>query len=188
MMKGKSLTILCLTGAMLLAHASSVAEIYKIINPDGSITFSDQPSEGASTVPEAPKPQASEPAPVTPAKKPTTTATTPDKKPETSENKPTVYKSLTIASPKNDEAVRSNEGAVTVAVSLTPLLDTNQGDTITLFLDGQPVGKPSNLTVFNLADVTRGSHTLSATLKNKNGATLLVSPTITFHLLKAQAR
>lgn len=165
---------------------TSAAEIYKITNPDGSVSFSDQPAENAEAISTQPVQQYSSPHKAKNTAKKQQTKKTADN-PEKSD-KPISYTKLEIISPKNDSAVRANDGTVTVTVKATPPLNHQQGDKIQVFLNGAPAAPPAASTSFTLTNLNRGTHSISASLKNAQGATLLSAPTIKFHVLKASAR
>jgi uncharacterized membrane protein YqiK len=87
--------------------------VYKRVNPDGSVEYSDQPLQGAEVM-KVPRGSTF----TMPETATSTTApadTTPD------ETK-VVYDSLVITRPMNDEAIRSNEGKVTALARVVPEL------------------------------------------------------------------
>ena len=163
---------------------ASPAEIYKITNPDGSVSFSDQPADNAEAISTQPIQQYSSPhkAKNTPKQQKKTV-----EKPK-KEQKPTSYSKLEIISPKNDSAVRANDGTVTITVKTSPPLNRQQGDKIQIFLNGTPAAPPAASTSFTLTNLNRGTHSISASLKNAQGTTLLNAPAVKFHVLKASAR
>lgn len=158
------------------------AEVYKIINPDGSVSYTDQPTENAEQISTEPSP------PITTSKPAKTTRKTPAADSTTTSEKqaePVTYTSFSIVAPKNGESIRANNGTITVTIKIIPGLAANQGDKITLFLDGKPVGKPGSQTSFKLQNLDRGSHTVSATLKNAKGQILHAAPSVSFHIIRA---
>ncbi len=86
------------------------------------------------------------------------------------------YEKLTITSPKMNETIRSNEGTVSVAFSLTPG-ELHEGDSYRLMLDGRAQSGASTLT-----NVTRGSHTVKVQIVDASGVFKLGSSAVIFHL------
>ena len=103
----------------------SAASVYKITHPDGSVSYSDQPSDNAQQIitPVAPS---SSPAP---KQKPKTSSSAQSKEPE-KEDKPVVYTSFSIASPQNGATIRANDGKLTVSIKIVPGIVAAQGDLI----------------------------------------------------------
>jgi len=93
------------------------------------------------------------------------------------------YQTFEIAQPKNDETIRSNEGVVSVSLSLSPTLA--EGDAIQVFVDGNKLGGDVKSTQFTLKDLNRGTHTLQAKIVNADGNILKNASSINFHLRQA---
>ncbi|MCP4129276.1 MAG: DUF4124 domain-containing protein [Gammaproteobacteria bacterium] len=163
--------ILFLIAPMLLCF-SAVAGIYKYVDANGNVHYSDQEQAGAEEV-DLPAAVTYTP---TAARTPASGKAKPGKKQG--------YTEMSIVQPKMNETLRSNSGDVQVAIELKPGLAT--GDTITLYLDGKEEIKGSGQTSVMLTNVDRGSHTLRATVFNKNGVAVISSKSIIFHLHKGQ--
>jgi hypothetical protein len=169
----KQWTQLLLLGSLLLLGQLAQAEMYKWVDEEGNVSYSDQPqhkdarkldSFGDNTIPATPVPPRAQPAP-----------TAPDE-PETR------YSSLQITSPEHDQAIRSNPGNITVSLAIEPALNVAQGHSISLLLDQQLVSENITTDQSTLQNIDRGTHQLSAVIKNKQGRTLKQSDSITFHL------
>ncbi len=158
--------------ALMLICFSAVAGIYKYVDADGNVHYSDQEQTGAEEV--------DLPAAVTYT--PTTTGTVTSRKSET--EKKQGYVEMSIVQPKMNETIRSNQGEVQVGINLKPGLTA--GYTITLYLDGKEEIKGSGQTSVMLTNVDRGSHTLRASVFNKNGVAVISSKSIIFHLHKEE--
>lgn len=145
------------------------AEVYKRVNPDGSVEFTDVPNEAGQKPVEVSPPSTYKsprlPASNTPAAKPAFTQ----------------YESVTITSPANDATIRSNEGTLSVSVTSSPGLQGD--DTFLLMMDGSKAGE-GNSGKFKLSNIDRGSHTLMVQIIHE-GQTLLQSQTVTVHLHRA---
>ena len=146
--------------------------VYKRVNPDGSVEYSDQPIEGADVM-KVPKGST-----FTMPEAPTSSTKPAEKKPE----EPKVeYESLEITRPMNDEAIRSNEGKVTALARSVPGLDANHR--FRWNMDGAPV-QQVNAPELRLNNVNRGTHTLQVQIVDADGKVVMSSETITFHLLR----
>ena len=159
--------------------AMPVTAAYKWTMPDGSVIFSDQPPH-----PDAEKitlpPTQTFSAPPIPKQ-------APDKKPATEAKAAFTYSSLQIAQPANDDTIRDNTGSITVSISSEPPLQTEKGHQITIELDGVAIATTTS-TQLLLPNVDRGSHTLRATITDKEGTALTTSNESQFHLLRVSVR
>lgn len=167
---------------MLLFLLPVHAEIYRWVDDSGNVVFSDEPQAGAERV-DLP---------------PTTTYTPVDEEAATDE----ILKlspededeaqpqdvpdyQIRIVAPANDESIWVNNGDVTVSIIVEPTLDAERGDQVILRLDGEPVSEPRNTTTFQLNNLSRGTHSLNATVVDSNGVALTSTGTVTFHLHRA---
>ena len=172
----RATTLLALAIVLAGGHAAAQTKIYKWVLPDGSIQYSDSPQEeGAKAVELPPLQIYSAPRRAQAAESET----------EAGKAKDGRYDSVKVVSPKADESIRDNGGTVSVRVALKPSLYPDH--TIEILMDGQPIGsgKGTSVTVTN---VDRGTHSVSAVVKNAQGATVASAPGITFHLLRASRR
>jgi hypothetical protein len=146
--------------------------VYKRVNPDGSVEYSDQPIEGAEVM-KVPKGSTF----TMPEGIPSRAAST-DTKPEETK---VVYDSLEITRPVNDEAIRSNEGKITALARVTPELASNHR--FRWNMDGAAV-KDVNSPELRLNNLDRGTHTLQAEIIDADGKIVISSETITFHMMR----
>ena len=160
--------------SLLLMMSTLQAEIYKWVDGDGNVHFSDKPRPGAETITLPPTQTFSPPAATEPA------ATTPDIPRKTV---PT-YTKIMIVQPQDQETVRNNQGIVSVISRIEPEL--NKGDTLQLLYDGSPVGEPQTEPVFTLNQVYRGRHTLQLQILNESGSVIGSSDTITIFMHRAR--
>lgn len=89
------------------------------------------------------------------------------------------YRSLTVTNPVDDSSVRENAGNVSVTVLPAP--DLQSGHRIRLLLDGNPQ-QEGNQTTFQLSNIDRGTHSLSAEIVDADGQVLFAGGASTFHL------
>lgn len=146
------------------------AGIYKYVNPDGGVEYSDQPREGAAKVEVAPL-QTYTPPPLPKIKR------LPEGKPQ-----PGISYQISIASPQPGATVRENTGKVKVKLRVKPPLEVASKYVPQLLLDGQPVAKTSAGLHYTLANVDRGTHTLQARLLDPSGTPVAHSETVTFYM------
>lgn len=99
-------------------------------------------------------------------------------------NKKERYSQFSILAPKDKQAIRANDGDVTVILSLKPkLLPEHQ---LSIFLDDKPVAK-GGLWMVNLTNLNRGEHTVYAIINDKNGKQIKKSKKIVFTVVKYAA-
>jgi len=156
----------------LLTSPPLGAGIYKTIDEEGNVYYSDRPTPGAEKV-ELPPPTVYTPPKLPAAGSPAASKQT-DSKP--------AYESLRILSPKPDEAIRSNNGDLIVEWAVDPPLKRRQGHRLMLILDGQEVPATGGRHQFKNLD--RGTHTLSARILDRRGRVLAEAEPVTFHLLR----
>ena len=158
-----------LIGLWFFSLAVVAQQVYRSVDAEGNVIFSDEETEGAEEV-VIPETQTLPPLSdgnfkYTPAKEP--------KKEE--------YTVLEIVSPGNDQAIRENSGNITVKVSVSPRLV--RSDKLVLYMDGKEVGVSSG-TSFSLTNVDRGTHTLRAVIKGPEDRIRKSSASVTFHMLR----
>jgi hypothetical protein len=162
---------------LCLALASSAVQaqtVYRVIQPDGTVEFTDSPPPGeAAKQIEVPPLNTSAPLAPPPAGAPASTA-----------NAPQGYSEFRITRPGDGEAIRDNAGNVNIDLSLAPTL--RSGDKIEVQLDGRPVGG-GNRTAITLSGMERGTHSVQALVKNSTGQVVARSNSVTFTLQRRSA-
>ncbi|MFK7731136.1 MAG: DUF4124 domain-containing protein [Pseudomonadales bacterium] len=157
----------------LLLSQSTLAEIYKTVDKDGNVVYTDQAPHGDKKTEKVKlKPSNSVPAIQTPAIK--LSPEDPDK--------PFKYKTLRIVSPENDGAIEHGPGNFSVTAKILPQL--RNSDRIQLFIDGKPHGKPGKSTSWALKNVFRGTHMLQVKVLSLNGKTLKKSKKSSVHVFR----
>jgi hypothetical protein len=86
------------------------------------------------------------------------------------------YLSITITSPKIDEAIRSNNGALTVSFTVKPPLQS--GHSVQLILDGKLEQSTQDSTRFELDNVDRGTHSILLNIVDEKTRTVIKSSSI----------
>jgi len=158
----------------LMSIACTVAvagSVYKWVDENGVVHYSDQPHENAQKVElKAPQTYSAPKAPQGPAQ--------PIRNVEPKGE--TTYKSCSISEPTSEQ-VYMNTATVTAGVSVNP--PVRPGDTAIVTLDGQRVpGVPATGGQFEISPVDRGTHSIQMTIQNSTGATVCSSAAVTFHV------
>jgi len=172
---------------ILFNTTATHAEMYKWVDKDGNISYSDQPPFKGAEKLDAPA-LTSVPATDIPEKKPE-----PIPESEEDKNKTTKYTYLRITSPEHDATIRDNDGNFSISFSIQPSLNTKQGHYFSVHMDGKTMQDKLSSLSADMTNIDRGSHSLSVTVKDKNGKTIRKSKPITVHvhrqsILKKQPR
>lgn len=162
---------LFLTLALSVLIGPAQAEIYRYLDAEGNVTFSNQPPPGV-------KPEPVELGPVnTLGGRGTSSPTAPSTSDQAPED--AGYEQFAITQPENDTAVRNNAGNITISLDLSPKLKPSHE--VYLYLDGVEVGHGA-VTNFALTNVDRGTHQVHAEVKDAKGKVLAKTPSVTFTL------
>ncbi len=153
----------------LLVAISATAEVYRSVDENGNVVFTDKPSPDAELI-EVDELQTIKPPPVGKFK-----YTPPPAKPKPK------YTEVSITSPQHDAAIRDNAGNVTVNISTKPGLQANHH--LVLYLDGKEI-MLGMATAKAFSGLDRGSHQLRAVVKDADGHIQLSSSSVTFYLLR----
>ncbi|OEY66580.1 DUF4124 domain-containing protein [Marinobacter sp. X15-166B] len=158
-----------LAGLLALVSVSVHAEVYRSVDAQGNVTYSDEPTKNAKVV----------------NVKPVTTITLP--KPETvSEvlqsppprgDAPAAYKRVSFSAPNDQDAFHSGSGDVEFVVSSDPAL--RPGHKYEVQLDGQPVGQSTTGSV-TVRNVYRGTHRADVHIVDRQGLRVMSGDSISF--------
>jgi len=165
---------LLLTLFICLCTVSTQAALYKSTNENGDTVYSDVPPYAGAKEMRPPLLQTSPAVKYKPKAKP--------KAEPMAEDKTTKYLTFAISQPLGDETIRNNMGNISVMLKLIPELDTKEGHYINIYLDGKPVKKRSQSINMTLNNIDRGSHSVNAEIRDKQGKVVKTSPSIRFHL------
>jgi hypothetical protein len=153
--------------------AFGAEEVWRWVDSNGVTHYSDRPVPGAEKVDLKVQtytaPQRTTSRPAQPSQAPEQDA--PD------------YRSLEIWKPAQDEAIVNTAGSVGVRLRVDPGLAGNHS--IFLFLDGKRVdNQPLDALDFQLNEVPRGTHSLTAMVTDADGKTLIQAPPVVFHVVQ----
>lgn len=155
--------ILALLG--LLAAAAATADVWRWVDADGVVHFSDTPVEGAERV------DVSEARRTTGARVYSRPGydTVDEAEPET-EEAPFSYDSFSVVSPAAEETLWNIEGVLNVSLALTPALQS--GHQVRVYLDGT-AQMTTSTTSFAITEVWRGVHNIQAEVIDQTGALMI---------------
>lgn len=151
--------------------------LYKWVDEQGKVHYSDQPRPGAERVELAPL-TTFEAAPVAPPRNPYY-----DEPPPAG----SAYTAVSVLQPTADQVIWAGEGPVTFAVGVSPALQA--GDRVVIYLDGaQLPGTPMTGTSLTVPRLDRGTHTVTAAVIDASGRVLIQSSPVTFHYRQPSKR
>ena len=178
-----SLTLIAL-GMTLAVHADA-QQIYKTVDKDGNVVFTDVPPRDGSDAVKLEKYNVY--TPPTPTPSPAADDGRQNRAADTAEDESAEqqarYDRISIIAPAHDESIRQNAGTVNVSVGISPKLHTSAGHRVQILLDGEVVADGASTNVV-LENVDRGTHQIAAQVANANGDILAQSAPSTFHLLR----
>jgi hypothetical protein len=145
----------------LVSLSSANAALYKGLDSEGNVVYSDTAFEDAEKF--TPPPISVMDA----AKAKVDEEVAEEKEPEEFK-----YMSFDIISPENNETIQNNPN-VTVSLKLKPGLNTEEEHNIWMLLDGKPVVKNTQSLSVQLGRLERGAHKLQAQIRNEAGEIIL---------------
>ncbi|EKD71746.1 MAG: hypothetical protein ACD_46C00109G0002 [uncultured bacterium] len=167
---GKKIFYIILLGCL---YFPVFADVYRYVDSDGVVTYSDQPQIHSEIVTLSPANISTQ----------NNTNQTNHDSSKLITTKTEAYKTFEIIHPKNQTTFQ-NEINIPVILSISPEL--SHDDTVQLLLDGKAIFKPQNTLEYVLPKVfnnqlvlTRGSHTLQANLLDKNDKIIMQTKLIT---------
>lgn len=163
--------LLLAAGLVSLAVAPATAQrIYRYTDADGNVVFTDSPPKQGATEVTLP---------------PVNTYTSPTRPLDLdtgSRDQPHPgYQEFSVASPKSGEVIRDNAGNVSVKLRLRPRLQP--GDTIDFVVDGQSLASGKSTSAL-LTSMDRGSHTIEAIIRDRDGKVVAQTGSVHFDVLR----
>jgi len=159
---------------VLLPALATATEVYRWVDNDGVVHYSDRPVEGAETIVIQEAQTFSTPAPRSSSR-----TTTSSNAAAADQEAAATYSNLEIVSPKQEEVFWNIGGELSVSLSARPRI--RSGHTIFLILNGQEVEQlPRGRMQIRLSDVVRGTHTLRAEVRDSGGNMLATSDSVQF--------
>jgi hypothetical protein len=166
---------------LVFVCATASAQVYRRIGPDGEVYFTDQPLPDAEQIKVTPAQAISMP-PV--GGQTETTAQPGSEAAGQPEEEAAAYSLFSIISPASEEAVRANDGNVTIHLLLQPELAPDH--TIKLKVDGEDGNDMNTVdaTTIELTNMSRGRHTVEATVVDDKGNELIQTSSVSFDVLR----
>lgn len=164
--------------ALLLVSTAGYGQVYKTVDEDGNVRYSDTPaSGGVSQTVEIP--QVNNMAPP---------AENAWKEPEQpgQEAEPALDYQPTITAPGNETTIPMGPGNFSVSADVQPPLKA--GHTLQLYLDGAPEGVPQESGSWSLTNVFRGAHDLEVAVLDREGEELARSQPVRVYVLRPSIR
>lgn len=158
----------------VLASASQAGQIYKRVDADGNVYFSDSPMEGGAEIEVKPLPTMPMPKAIVPEPRAEKAAAVKEEK------EPEGYTSISITSPANGITLRQDADPLTISVSVAPALQ--EGHAIQALMDGALRGEPSTTNTVTINGISRGAHQITARVVDATGAPILTSAPVTIYM------
>jgi len=162
----------------LLATAAVSADVWRWVDDEGVVQFSDTPREGAELV------DVSESSRSTGARVFRDTAPNNSNDDATTPQQAFKYESLSISSPGAEETLWNIEGTLSVSLSLSPGLQT--GHQVRVYFNGE--ARMVNSTSFTLDEVHRGVHNIQAEVLDATGRLMIRSTSNRFYVQQNTVR
>ncbi len=156
--------------ATVLVATPAVSGVYKYIDENGQVAYSDKPVEGAQRLKIRSRTTPSYAAQPSPEQ---------NKEPAKADNTGFKYESFELLTPKHDKVVSDRSGSVQVIFLPTPTLAADHEIVVTV--DGKDISRGRHANI-SLSQVPRGSHKVSGRIEAPSGEVLISSQTITFHV------
>lgn len=157
--------------AMLASSGAAMAAVYKSVDAQGNVVYTDEPQGNAKPV-DLP--------PLSTVPPPRSLNQVPPE--ESADKGESVYETISIITPANDDTIRDNTGNVAVSIAVEPALKRSAGHRFQYFLDGQTEGEPKASDRIVLQNLDRGAHTVEVAVVDSSGTELLRSPANRFYL------
>ena len=160
--------------ALCAGHLTAAETIYKVVDEEGNVTFTDTPPNDADAMVE---PHSILGTNTTPA-----VATAPENAIKTDQADAEVSYVTRIVSPADESTIPMGPGDFVVEAEVSPGLDN--GEQLILLLDGEAVGAPQSFPRWQLTNVFRGAHRLQVVRASETGATHSQSTEHTVYVMR----
>ena len=169
--------ILALLG--LFVATAATADVWRWVDKNGVVHFSDTPVEGAERIDVSESSR-------------TTGSRIYTQAPQVAANDEPVsdapekfrYESLSVSSPAAEETLWNIEGTLNVSLALTPGLQS--GHQVRVYFDGEP--RMVNSTSFTINEVWRGVHNIQAEVLDETGKLMIRSQPNRFYVQQSTVR
>jgi len=169
---------------LLLVAAGLQAQVYRSVDKNGNVIYSDVESDNAEEVIIDLAPSYTAPTVISPSSNGENGSTYEDEPTEENlEDKViTIPKyQVTIISPAQNESFQNPE-MITVTANILPVLNAIRADKLLFKLDGKIIGSAQASTSITLTALERGSHILLVSIVDKTGTVIKKSKSVLFHV------
>ena len=149
----------------LVFSTTAFAELYKWVDENGVIHYTDRPPSDSVEQQELKGPLARL-----------------GKKKETPLQVESIYSTCEITSPEGDSTVRSAESTIDIVVNIDPPLTENHH--LQIYLDGLEVGEKTKSTELTLQKMKKGIHRLQGKILDENNQEVSKTSEVTFQFRK----
>ena len=174
-MRISTVTAVLIIAALL--GPQTFAALYKVVDADGNITYTDQPQPNAQLAP-----LTLPPVNKMPAAEPQVKST--DDPPDSQEAQPSEpfagYSQARISAPVQDAIIPNQQRKLMIQLQLTPPLQPEHR--VQFYRNGRPLGPPVAALVYELDNLERGTHQLSAQVQSSAGRLLVSAPPVDIHV------
>lgn len=170
---GPAMRAVCLVAILLLASSATATELWRWVDDNGVVHYSDRPVPGAEKVIVSGAQTFSAPS-VAPSR------SDDEEQEDGTAGSDGGYQRFAIASPDSEETLWNIEGRLNVSLDVRPAIRGNHE--LRVFLDGQAVEVPAAATSFTLGNVFRGEHTVRASIVDENGREVAATDPVTFYV------
>lgn len=162
---------------LLLMSFGLQADIYRSVDKDGNVTYTDEPNNEAELI-ELEELPTYEAAPIPPA------LFEEQADPLAEENDVLQIPNYTISitSPEQNQSIWTGGGVLTASVVVRPELSSARGDLVQFTFDGKNVGGPQSSLSYTFENIERGSHILAVSIVDKNGRVIKTSRSVLFQM------
>ena len=160
--------------ALCAGHLTAAETIYKVVDEEGNVTFTDTPPNDADAIVE---PHSILGTNTTPA-----VATAPENAIKTDQAETKASYVTRIVSPADESTIPMGPGDFVVEAEVSPGLD--DVEQLILLLDGEAVGAPQSFPRWQLTNVFRGAHQLQVVRVGKTGAAQSQSTEHTVYVMR----
>ncbi len=165
---------LLLLSLLLAIPMAAAAQIYRSVDEQGNVVFSDQPPPAGSEGEQVEL----QPLNTTPAPEPR-----PEPAPqEEEEAAPVADYGVTITDPANETTIPMGPGNFTVSARVEP--PPGPDDLLQLRLNGENRGDPQRSGIWELTNVFRGAHDITVSVLDKDGNDLVTSDPVRVYVLR----
>ena len=177
----KELLMILLTFSLAMTASSLMAQVYKVVDENGNVTFTDiPPGDGSKPVDLPPISVVETPDYETTARQAAEAAAAAgnaEPPEETLRSLRQSYRDFEIISPRSEESIWSPDGPISVVWSAGD--DLREGMQVMVFIDGNLQATTSQ-PMIPIVGLERGEHVVTAEIRDRRNRTIVAAPPVTF--------